>query len=97
LVTVSQNFEREKEFIPRIMPLKAIKISERIYKKLLDSKKDEESISEFLERLLNIKEQSKDINKSFGIWKDLPTEYFEIIKSDIKEIREGINQRFSSS
>ncbi|KKN54180.1 hypothetical protein LCGC14_0594730, partial [marine sediment metagenome] len=30
------------------MPLKAIKISERIYKKLLDSKKDEESISEFL-------------------------------------------------
>ncbi|KKN29378.1 hypothetical protein LCGC14_0844930, partial [marine sediment metagenome] len=42
-----------------------------------------------------IKEQSKDINKSFGIWKDLPTEYFEIIESDIKEIREGINQRFS--
>ncbi|KKN19614.1 hypothetical protein LCGC14_0943870, partial [marine sediment metagenome] len=29
------------------MTLKAIKISERIYKKLLDSKKDEESISEF--------------------------------------------------
>jgi len=48
-----------------------------------------------LERLLDIKEQSKDINKSFGIWKDLPAEYFEIIGSDIKEIREGINQRFS--
>jgi len=77
------------------MTLKTIKISERIYKKLLDSKKDEESITEFLERLLDIKEQSKDINKSFGIWKDLPKEYFEIIKSDIKEIREGINQRFS--
>ena len=77
------------------MTLKAIKISERIYKKLLDSKKDEESITDFLERLLDIKEQSKDINKSFGIWKDLPAEYFEIIESDIKEIREGINQRFS--
>jgi predicted CopG family antitoxin len=77
------------------MTLKTIKISERIYKKLLDSKKDEESITDFLERLLDIKEQSKDINKSFGIWKDLPAEYFEIIESDIKEIREGINQRFS--
>ncbi len=77
------------------MTLKTIKISERIYNKLLDSKKDEESISEFLERLLDIKEQSKDINKSFGIWKDVPAEYFEIIESDIKEIREGINQRFS--
>jgi len=77
------------------MTLKTIKINERIYKKLLDSKEDEESISEFLERLLDIKEQSKDINKSFGIWKDLPAEYFEIIESDIKEIREGINQRFS--
>ncbi|MEE9378323.1 MAG: antitoxin VapB family protein [Candidatus Lokiarchaeia archaeon] len=77
------------------MTLKTIKINERIYKKLLDSKKDDESISEFLERLLDIKEQSKDINKSFGIWKDLPAEYFEIIESDIKEIREGINQRFS--
>ena len=73
------------------MTLKTIKISERIYNKLLDSKKDEESISEFLERLLDIKEQSKDINKSFGIWKDVPAEYFEIIESDIKEIRKGIN------
>ncbi len=77
------------------MTLKTIKISERIYKKLLEGKKDKESISEFLERLLDVKEQSKDINKSFGIWKDLPAEYFEIIESDIKEIREGINQRFS--
>ena len=77
------------------MTLKTIKISERIYKKLLDSKKDEESISEFLEQLLDIKEQLKDINKSFGIWKDLPVECFEIIESDIKKIREGINQRFS--
>ena len=68
------------------MTSKTIKINERIYKKLLNSKKDEESISEFLERLLDIKEQSKDINKSFGIWKDLPAEYFEIIESDIKEI-----------
>jgi len=77
------------------MTLKTIKISERIYKKLLDSKKDEESISEFLEQLLDIKEQLKDINKSFGIWKDLPVEYFEVIESDVKEIRKGINQRFS--
>ncbi len=44
------------------MTLKTIKISERIYKKLLDSKKDEESITDFLERLLDIKEQSKDSN-----------------------------------
>ncbi|MGQ4875527.1 MAG: antitoxin VapB family protein [Promethearchaeia archaeon] len=72
-----------------------IKINKKIYEKLLEIKKDNEDISDVIGRLLDIKEKPKNIKKFFGVWKDLPDEYFEIINSAFKEIREDINRRFS--
>jgi predicted CopG family antitoxin len=78
------------------MTLKTIKIKEFIYTKLLERKKDDESISDVIERLLGFTEQSKNIKKYFGLWKDVPKEYFMIMESDFKETHEEINRRLSN-
>lgn len=78
------------------MTHKTIDISEKVYTKLKENKKANESISDVIERILDVKaEPKKDIRKAFGLWKDLPKEILEIMKSAHKEMREEINQRFS--
>ncbi len=78
------------------MTHKTIDISEKVYTKLKENKKANESISDVIERILDVKaEPKKDIRKAFGLWKDLPKEILEIMKSTHKEMREEINQRFS--
>ncbi len=76
------------------MTLKTIKIKEKAYKKLLERKQNDESISDVIERLLGIKKELKNIKKFFGLWKDLPAEYFNIMESDRRETREEISRRF---
>jgi len=76
------------------MTLKTIKLKEEAYKKLLERKQDGESVSDVIERLLGIIKEPKNINKFFGLWKDLPAEFFKIMESDRKEIRNEINRRF---
>lgn len=76
------------------MSLKSIKIKEITYRKLLEQKKDDENISDIIDRLLGYIEVPKNIKKFFGVWKDLPEEYFKIMEVDRKEIREEINRRF---
>ena len=76
------------------MSLKSIKIKEITYRKLLERKKNDESISDIIDRLLGYIEVPKNIKKFFGVWKDLPEEYFKIMEADRKEIREEIDGRF---
>ena len=77
------------------MTHKTIDISEEVYKKLKEKKKDNESISDVIERILGIRtEPRKDIRKAFGLWKDLPKEILEIMESAHKEMREDFNRRF---
>jgi len=77
------------------MTYKTIDISEDVYKKLKGKKKDNETISDVIERILDIRvEPKKDIRKAFGLWKDLPKEILEIMKSAHKEMREEVNRRF---
>jgi predicted CopG family antitoxin len=72
-----------------------IDISEEVYKKLEEKKKDNETISNVIERVLDLRDESKkDIRKAFGLWKDLPKEILEIMETAHKEMREEIKRRF---
>ncbi len=77
------------------MTHKTIDISEEVYIKLREKKKDNENISDVIERMLGITKVSKGISEFFGIWKDLPKEIFEIMETAHKEMREEIDKRFS--
>jgi predicted CopG family antitoxin len=77
------------------MTLKTIKIDEIIYKKLLERKRANESISDVIARITNIHFEPKNIKKFFGLWKNLPEEYFKIMESDRKELKEDVNRRFA--
>jgi predicted CopG family antitoxin len=70
------------------MTLKTIKIDEELYKKLLERKKEQKSISDAIARVLNIQIEPQDITKFFGVWKRLHEEYFKIMEADRKEMRE---------
>ncbi|TFG23437.1 MAG: hypothetical protein EU529_07420 [Promethearchaeota archaeon] len=83
-------------FVRISMTHNTIDISEEVYNKLNEKKKDNETISDFIERILDIKaEPKKDIRKAFGLWKDLPQELLEIMKFTHKVMRKEINRRFS--
>ncbi len=77
------------------MTIKKIEIDEEIYKKLLERKKEDESISDLIARILKVPKEPQNIKKFFGLWKDLPAELYQIMESDVKELREQINRRFS--
>jgi len=79
------------------MTLKTIKIDETIYKKLLERKKENESISDVIARILSVQKEPQNIKKFFGLWKDLPEEYFKVMELDQKELREDVNRRFAIS
>ena len=81
----------------RTMTLKTIKIDEIIYKKLLERKMEDESISDVIARILNIHIEPQNIKIFFGLWNNLPEEYFRIMESDRKELREDLNRRFAAS
>lgn len=77
------------------MTSKTIEIDEHTYNQILQKKRENETVSEAIERLLGIKPKKKsNIMKYFGIWKDLPQEYFDIIETAHKEIRADMNKRF---
>lgn len=79
------------------MTHKTIDISENVYNRLNEKKKDNETISDVIERIMGgaKEEPKKDIRKAFGLWKDLPKELLEIMKSAHKEMRDDFNRRFS--
>jgi len=53
--------------------------------------------SNVIARILNIQIEPQNIKKFFGLWKNLPKEYFKIMESDRKELREDVNRRFAVS
>ena len=63
-----------------------------------EKQQEDETISDVIERILNIsleKVPKKDIRKAFGLWKDMPADLLEIMKSAHREMREEVNRRFS--
>lgn len=77
------------------MTLKTIKIDEVIYNKLLERKREHESIADVIARILNIQIESQNIKIFFGLWKNLPEEYLKIMEADRKELREDVNRSFT--
>ena len=77
------------------MTSKTIEIDEETYKKLLKKKKNNETISEVIDKLLGQENKDKsNLREFFGRWKDLPKDYFEIMEMAHKELRNDINKRF---
>jgi len=76
------------------MTLKTIKIDEIIYNKLLERKREHESIADVIARILNIQNESQNIKNFFGLWESLPEEYLKIMEVDRKELREDISRSF---
>lgn len=76
------------------MTSKTIDIDEKLYSKLIEKRKEKESISDVIERFLGDKKDQKDIKRAFGLWKDLPHEFIDIMESAHEEIRQDINRRF---
>lgn len=61
------------------MTSKTIDIDEETYKRLLERKKENETISEVIDKLLGYEGKDKsNLRQFFGRWKDLPQEYIEI-------------------
>ena len=79
------------------MTLNTIKIDEVIYNKLLERKREHESIADVIARILNIQIEPQNIKNFFGLWKSLPEEYLKIMEADQKELREDINRSFTVS
>jgi len=65
------------------MASKNISITEDVYNKLLKIKREDESFSELLIRLLKI--QKKTLEKSFGAW--------DLSEEEEKELWSGLNTR----
>ena len=77
------------------MTSKTIEIDEKTYERLLRKKKNNETISEVIDKLLGYKKKEKNnLKPFFGRWKDLPTEYFNIMENAHYELRKDINKRF---
>lgn len=77
------------------MTSKTIKIDEKTYKRLLQKKKNNETISDVIAKLLGPEKEEKiNLRYFFGRWKDLPKEYFEIMEGAHKELRNNLNKRF---
>ncbi|MFO8018566.1 MAG: antitoxin VapB family protein [Promethearchaeia archaeon] len=77
------------------MTLKTIEIDEAVYKKLLERKKEDETISDVIAKFLNISKKPQNIKNFIGLWRDLPKEFFDQLESDRKSMREEINRRFA--
>lgn len=76
------------------MVSKTISIKAEIYKALIKQKQEGETISDVIARLLGIQKEFTDFKQFFGLWKDLPKEYFDIMEKDRKELHFEINRKF---
>lgn len=78
------------------MTLKKIKIDELLYKELSERKKEHESISDVIARILHVPKGAQDIEKLFGLWKKIPEEFFKIMEIDRDELRKEFNKRITA-
>ncbi|MBD3196841.1 MAG: hypothetical protein GF317_17420 [Candidatus Lokiarchaeota archaeon] len=67
------------------MTLKTIKINKKIYKMLLERKKEDETITDVIARILNVPRETQNINSFFGLWKSIPEEFLKIIETSVGE------------
>lgn len=78
------------------MVSKQISIRKEIYDRLKSQKKEDESFSDVIKRLLNNQSNFEEIKNCFGLSKDLPDEIIDEFKQASKEMREMIKNRVTS-
>ncbi len=77
------------------MEWKTVSITPETYEALLKQKRKEESISDVIARLIGMKKEFTDYEQIFGRWKDLPSEYLEIMEAAGRDLRKDFQRRFS--
>ncbi len=77
------------------MEWKTVSITLETYEALLKQKRKEESISDVIARLIGMKKEFTDYEQIFGRWKDLPSEYLEIMEAAGRDLRKDFQRRFS--
>lgn len=78
------------------MVSKQISIRKDIYDRLKNQKKEKESFSDVIKRLLDNQSNFEEIKNCFGLSKDLPNEIIDEFKQASKEMREMIKNRVIS-
>lgn len=78
------------------MVSKQISIRKEIYDRLKSQKKENESFSDVIKRLLDNQSNFEEIKSCFGLSKDLPDEIIDEFKQASKEMREMIKNRIIS-
>ena len=76
------------------MASKNIAIKEKLYERLVIKKKQNESFSDVIERLMAIEESQKNISRSFGVWDDISDEIIEEMAQSNQRMRKQFEERF---
>jgi len=71
------------------MPTKTIRVSEDVYDRLKTRKRDDESFTDLLDRLV---EQERDIYAGFGAWEEAAEEMKETHERMNEEMEEDIEK-----
>jgi len=79
------------------MTSKQISIREEVYKRLYLQKRENESFSDVIMRLLDNQSNFHKIEQCFGLSKDLPDEIVDIFRESSKEVRKKFKERFNTN
>ena len=76
------------------MASKNISIKKKLYDQLKLRKKQGESFSDIIERLLIKDAKDNDISVCVGSWRDIPDDAFKEMEQHRKKMRKSISERF---
>lgn len=79
------------------MTSKQISIREEVYERLYSQKKENESFSDVIIRLLDNQSNFQKIELCFGLSKDLPDEIVDKFRESSKEMRKKFKGRFNTN
>ncbi|TXT59515.1 MAG: hypothetical protein BAJALOKI2v1_200028 [Promethearchaeota archaeon] len=78
------------------MASKQISIRKDIYDRLKSQKKENESFSDVIKKLLDNQSNFEEVKECFGLSKDLPDDFVDEFKKASKETREMIKDRIDA-
>jgi predicted CopG family antitoxin len=79
------------------MTSKQISIRKEVYERLYLQKKENESFSDVIIRLLDKQSNFHKIEQCFGLSKDLPDEFVAKFRESSKEMRKKFMERFNTN
>ena len=77
------------------MTIEQVPLRKDVIDKLQDKRREGESISDVISRLLGNNERDQDLSSFFGRWKDVPDEVFEVMEAANDDMRKEFKERFT--